>query len=441
MPHSSKRLLPLLLVLGVILVAVWVRLRSSPRSVPTDSLLRLSDTLSAPTPPDSPKNDLPHLQEHLATLREIWTNEVGEGEAESLWREGEVTYRAGDIYSARVILENLRSRKLSSMLSPQQAVQMEQRLGQANLELGRYASALQVYQTLLNRQPNNISAMIGLNRAYRGLNRNAEAIKVLQSAASALVSQEPKPGLLLASELQQYLQNEQALQLLETLHHNTPDDHDVTLKLAFAYYNQQQFDKAEALYTALLATQKEDAKMYRDYAILLANPLYIKRDLAKAEHYFLKALQRESGDVGIMERLGSLMMEQERYRHAIYVYSNLLTGVPDSAGARLALANAYARSGDTENARRQQEIAKPLAERDQQEERLKTMVSRQLANEEAQLNLVHHYLQNGQYTRAYQQLQIALAHCRDKGNVVRELKSLLDKMGLPLPKTYQVNLP
>lgn len=141
-----------------------------------------------------------------------------------------------------------------------------------------------------------------------------------------------------------------------------------------------------------------------------------------------------------MGRLGSMMMEQERYHAAIYVYSNLLTAVPDSSGARLQLANAYSRSGDVENAQKQKEIARRLVERDSEEERLNITVSHSPTDYRSHFALARHYLQYGQLSGAYFQLQIALVHSRNSAEVKTELNKLFEKIGLPLPPTYQVTL-
>lgn len=431
----TKLLVFALFILVGMNVTSYMKGRQVQSAPPTLNLLRIEETMTTPAPPDPPADDTARLRERLSRLTEIWSSKLTES-PETITGYAEIALKSGDMLSARGILGGLGSRSENTAAPPK----AQEMLGQCLLELVKYASALQVYESLLRQNPAYTPATIGVSRAYRGMEKNAEAVKALSAAAASLSPGDAQGGLALAAELQKSLQNTQALTLLEMLYQKETQNSVLALTYAFALYNQQRFDDAEKIVGVWLKQTPEDSRVNLYYGILLANPLYKQRDPALAEHYLLKALQLKPGDVNIMGRLGSMMMEQERYHAAIYVYSNLLTAVPDSSGARLQLANAYSRSGDVENAQKQKEIARRLVERDSEEERLNITVSHSPTDYRSHFALARHYLQYGQLSGAYFQLQIALVHSRNSAEVKTELNKLFEKIGLPLPPTYQVTL-
>ena len=403
---------------------------------PTSNLLRIEETMSTTAPPDPPTDDSVRLRERLSRLTEVWNIESKPPTtAEMLYGYFDTAMKSGDMLTAGVTLSKFGITP-GSTFPPK----LMERWAQLLLETMSFDKAQQIYASSLALNPHDVVAIIGVSRAYRGMEKNAEAVKALSAAAASLSPGDAQGGLALAAELQKSLQNTQALALLETLYQKESQNSAVALTYAFALYNQQRFDDAEKIVALWLKQTPEDSRANLYYGILLANPLYKQRDPALAEHYLLKALQLKPGDVNIMERLGSMMMEQERYHAAIYVYSNLLTAVSDSTGARLQLANAYSRSGESENARKQKEIARRLVERDSKEERLNIAISHSPTDYRSHFALARHYLQYGQLSRAYFQLQIAFVHGRSSVEVKTELKKLFEKIGLPLPPTYQVTL-
>lgn len=432
--QPKKRLALYLPLLALAIGALVLRIRLAPKSPGFDaSLLRIDETMTAPAPPDPPADDEARLRERLLRLAPAWG--VGSAEPpEAIASRAETAMNNGDLISARAILGGLSSRRENATALPK----VQQMLGESLLGLMRYNDALQVYRALLRQNPLSASAAIGLSRAYRGLEKNAEAVRALNEAVTTTPASDTQGRLALAAELQQSLQNAQALEMLEALYRTDSGNSAATAAYAFALYNQQRFSEAEQVYAAGLKTAPDDPRLNLDYGKMLGNPLYKRRDVAKAEHYLLRALQLKPGDAGAMERIGSLIAEQDRYRAAIYVYSNLLATVPDSAGARLRLANAYSRIGDAEGAKKQKEFARQLVERDGEEERLSVEASHSPARCDLHLKLARHYLKRGQFSKAYFQLQVAFAHSRGDETPRTELKKLFERMGLPLPPTYQV---
>jgi predicted Zn-dependent protease len=228
-----------------------------------------------------------------------------------------------------------------------------------------------------------------------------------------------------------------ALKVAQSVLTKNPDDPLTMLMTGHLLFMLVRLPEARQTFEKLLAAHPEDSKARYSLAEILDNPLTVGRDRAMAENILLEMLQRDPKDVKAYTKLGTIYSEQGHFRQAAYISVLLLEQTPDSAAARLQLAQAYTKLNDTQSAQAQQEIAQRLLARDREEAQLQADTSRQPKDGMARLKLAKHYVNAGQYARALPALQAA--RCLAPGNqaVQNELTNLYQKLQVPLPNWDQ----
>lgn len=151
--------------------------------------------------------------------------------------------------------------------------------------MGNHDEALELYLEILEIDPNEAGAYIGLGNIYYIKKRYREAI----------------------DSFQRYL----------SLH---PNDVSVYINIAIVHSTEKNFDKAEQTYQKALSIKPGSAEVYYNYG----NMLYVKGEPLLAVEKFKKSLELKPGFARAANYLGHVYIAQEQFQEAIITYQKAL---------------------------------------------------------------------------------------------------------------------
>ncbi len=395
----------------------------------TNPQLRVSDDLVINTPPLPQTGDITALQERLYKVadrsRALATSEtIDRGEWLEFAREAGL---AGDTLTAYYALQ------VGNSMTPNPAVY--EPLGHIEVQLCLFNNALGTYTAMAQVPDLRLASQLGLSRAYSGLQQNERAMEILHSVEKTLSPTDFAGHMEVAIALEEHGQQAEAIEPMRKAHTIAPENSTITRRLAFVLHNRQQFAEAQSLLEALLGKEKEEeaARTHLLLAKLFRNPLNTHKDLALAESHLLLALQVESQKRDALKSLGELLLEQNRIRPALALYSQLLILAPNDGSLRLKFANAYLRLGDTANGNAQREIAQVLIEQERRAEGLITLRNQKPMEPQTHLALGKCYREQGKTALALASFQTAYALSQGGKKAEEELKNLYESLKVPLP--------
>lgn len=425
----QKSLLWVLLLLVFAVGFLIYRVMGTLNQARTNPQLHVSDDLPITPPPNPQNEDTASLRERLLRISQMGTCLSSQ---ESLSRKEWLEFAreaglSGEPLSAFYALN------VWSHVVPSPAFQ--ETLAQVAMQLGLYNYALSIYTPMAQIPEKQFASQLGLSRAYTGLQQNDRAMEILHSLEKTLPATDFTAHMELAIAFEGHGQQAEAIELMRKAHAIAPENSTITRRLAFALYNRQQFPEAKSLLEPLLGKEKEEetARTHILLAKLYHNPLNPHKDLALAESHLLLALPVESQKRDALKSLGELLLEQNRIRPALSIYSQLLALDPNDGATRLQFANAYLRLGDTANGNAQRTIAQPLIEQERRVAELTTRRNQKPTEPQAHLDLGKCYQEQGKITQALSSYQVAYALSNGDAKSEQALKSLYASLNIPFP--------
>ena len=176
---------------------------------------------------------------------------------------------------------------------------------------GRFAEAVQIYQQILQADPDN-----------------ADALHLLGNAAAQLGDADA------------------AVALISKAHALFPDNTVYLISLGMAYRQQRNFDIAMACYERVLEIEPGSASAYFG----IANTLQTQGRLDEAAQNFTYALESNPGFVEARFNLANLEKSRGRYREAVEHYRLAVAAKPDFADAWHNLGSALYAMGEADEA-------------------------------------------------------------------------------------------
>lgn len=159
---------------------------------------------------------------------------------------------------------------------------------------GDPAVAEQAYRKVLNVDPNSTQATAGLIHIYMEEKKYTAAEPLLKSAL-ARDPDSPSLNAQYAALLGAEGRSADAVSVLEKLHRIEPKDNSITTMLADAYAEAGQIEKADDLYTQLLAANPENPQLESDRGQMLIR----EGKYAEALFFFQKAAKIRQDDPDI----------------------------------------------------------------------------------------------------------------------------------------------
>jgi tetratricopeptide (TPR) repeat protein len=423
-----------LFALGVLVYRVQNSLKGTP-------VLRVEDNLpTSSPPPTAPSKEGQILQNRLQPVLEKGAQLLATEHVPETW----ATF-ANEAFNAGETLLAYYALKIAAVGAPSASgrgvpASLLDPMGQCALRLSLYNEAYSLYDSMISNNTMSPEGLLGLSRAQSGLGKNRDAIITLDRLNIAGFQQYVAMRTQLVGEYEQHGQQAQALQLLTQLYSMMPSNANTARRYAFSLYNRQQFAEAQKVLEGLLDIAKNEEEAAPTHTLLgsvLANPLNPKRDPKMAESHLLIAVRQDSEKRAALKRLGELLMQQERHRAAINIYTNLLQIAPNDPAARMQLATAYQRVGDAPTADAQRKLAKPLLEEQRQEEKLNTARNQTPQDPKSHLALGKALFKHGKFVGAFASFQAAYALSKEGTEAETELTNLYKALNLTPPNYKQ----
>ncbi len=234
-------------------------------------------------------------------------------------RGGQRDMEAGAINQARMINPDSLSVKISSALLAQ---------GKGDL-----AEAEAEYRSILQTQPDNISARIGLAVAARDMRDYAKAIQVLEENPASAANVNARSLLALL-----YLENRDTARGEDIYNQLLSTTNQTTLSASFiamSAWQLNQYDKAELFARKVLAVDAANLPMLK----LMASVAQKKGDLATALSHMKTIEATTPQDTALRENIIRLSMQLRRNSEARKKAEELLSGDPGNMIGNLAMAS------------------------------------------------------------------------------------------------------
>ena len=190
---------------------------------------------------------------------------------------------------------------------------------------GNLSAAAELYQQLLDKDPNNSDALhyLGLVNYQQGNLETADALmtRSLQINPSCANTFSDLGMVKVKRE-----QVQQALLLFTHALQRNPNHIDALNNMAVALKKQHRFEQATPLYQRLLQLQPQSAQAHCN----LADAQYQANQVTDAIHHYQQALKLESGHKQARVGLGEALESEGRFKQAKLQYLNVLRQDADS---------------------------------------------------------------------------------------------------------------
>jgi tetratricopeptide (TPR) repeat protein len=417
-----------LAVLGTTLAFLSFRAFNPPRErAPSSPQPILKADVPLGTPPPLPSDDRLTVQAGLRQVHALQAEARAKGnDPAAHLRAAQAATPVGDLLSARN--EICAAIALNSQPAPPLIVDV---LARCEAQLGLLSEAQNTYRDLIGRVPDDAIGYIGLSRVQYLRGQRQEALGTLERGVRAVPPGDLRGRLALVSEFEARAEIQRALAEAQAISSAAPGEPLAGVKVARLLSKLGRLSEARARLERILAAHPDTAEALSTLADLRLNPLLPQNDPASVEQTLLLAGQHSPNEAASYIRLGGYYQEQGLPRQAAYVYTRMLTLVPDSAVGRLQLAYAYARLGERQRGAEQEQIARRLLARDSEETRLITRRDAHPADASIRLALAHHYIRAGQFARALIELQAACCLSPNSASALHELAAFYERLGVP----------
>ena len=237
----------------------------------------------------------------------------------------------------------------------------------------------------------------------------------------------------LISEVERNGDLPKALELTEEVLREKPEDLALNLAVVRLMIKLQRLPEAQKSLELLLKLHPENPSVLAYLGMILDNPLMPKRDAVSAESYLLLAIEKNPKDKSVYLPLGEMFQTQGRFKQAAYIYTGLLTLVPENSAARLQLSKALDSLGQKEKASEQARIAQSLIVQEQDESRLVTQRDQKPSDALRRWNLAQHYLKYKKLRQYLPELQATFALNPHLNQTRTELENLYKQANVPTP--------
>jgi tetratricopeptide (TPR) repeat protein len=371
--------------------------------------MRLDSSAPLLEAPDPATDDLAEFRLRLARAKEAW-DDSGLSKADRAGR----LLRIGDALSAR--------ETISGETGP---VPNEMR-GRAELALGNYRAALRWFTEATGGYPDSVAAILGKSRALRFLGRREAAASALESAIQSVQVQTTEAALAVADELDTIGDLQRALAVART----AGEGREARFLQARLLFKLQRLDDSRTLLESLLEQNPRDSAARFYLASILVNPLYARPDPARSEHLLLQNLEDNPSEIGSLRAIGELLLTQKRFQEAAHAHGRLLQLESRDASSRLQLSRALQGLGSEGEASRQRSLAMGLLADDRARERAEGRRNQEPGSVSARLALATLNARQGNYQRAWPELQAAVALSKAGPDETRALSALYRKAGM-----------
>jgi tetratricopeptide (TPR) repeat protein len=196
---------------------------------------------------------------------------------------------------------------------------------------------------VLDNDPDNIKAAVGLGHYYLKMGRAGEAERVfeqlkLRSRSNPLIV---KQIALIYLDQKKYQEAAEALQILLEDNGDKPEIH---YFLGMAFEGLKKTDEAIATYMKV----KDGSSYYRSAVVHLSFLYQEKGDQQRAVNLMNEALKKEPNEPELYLFLGALYEEMEAYDKAVHTLKKGLDFQPDHIRLHFRLGVVYDKSGDKE---------------------------------------------------------------------------------------------
>lgn len=220
--------------------------------------------------------------------------------------------------------------------------------GRIRLGLGQFDEARNVFEEVLEKEPNNIDAQFGLAELSIAFGKPANAAALYEKALR--ISPQNRRALLslvlVFDEMGEY---EVSGRYLEQVLDYYPQN--ATVRYVAAKHMVEQGSYEDAVYHARVAlTVKPD---YLDATLLLSRVYLLQEEFRMAADVLEDVLARFKDEALIWYNLGIAYTRLERFDDAVQAYARVFTIQPDDEIARIALENLLLESTEIGDSRRE----------------------------------------------------------------------------------------
>lgn len=190
----------------------------------------------------------------------------------------------------------------------------------ARHERGDYAGALQAFERILERDPQNAAARWGVGRALLKLKQVPRAIPFLEQAVEAMPKL-PEARFDLAIAYVAVQRAADAAKHLEVAVARQPRWIEALSLLGFALHQSEQPEKAEATLRRALEIQPDHPETLNHLGLVA---MRVPERLEEAKRHFLQALAVRPTQIEAWNNLGTTLMKQNRLDEALNAYRRAL---------------------------------------------------------------------------------------------------------------------
>ena len=211
-------------------------------------------------------------------------------------------------------------------------------LGMINLKMSRWKDAITPFETAVQINPKNGIAYFHIGNAYEELREFPNAVEAYKKYLN-LNPENPGEAYSRMGLCQVELKDfEGAIVSFNETLKATPADVRINTKLAEAYQNVGQFDKAAEVYTLLTQISPEDSRIYFNTIIRMYDEAKMPD---KAIESIQKMIEIDPTNTDLLYNLGYMYQKQEKYNEAIEAYNKVIEIDPNMEFAYLQLGYCY----------------------------------------------------------------------------------------------------
>lgn len=424
----------LVLLAALVFAAALLIYRAVLKTTDGPERLYLADGVDLSAPPALPDSDLASLRNRFERFSQLRLEAKEHPEDLNIQQAfGVAALSAGDPLSALPALQSV----FRGTSAP--TADMYDELGTAQNLLGLCDKALATYRQMVQAYPHAARGYLEVSQTLDLLNRRQEAVQSLDSGMSVLPLEDAAGRLTLVNQYDADGDTARAAREARTVLDHSPQNAQAILTTVHFLIKTQHPEEARPLLVDLLAREPANIQAHFEMGVVLTSPIIQeqdhKKDVPAAENELLTAVRAAPKNLNYYNRLGEFYLDLGRYRQCAYVSLQSLTIAPDSAVARLHLADSYAHLGDRAGAAVQGAIAARLVARDQEKANLQMRVMQHPTDPEVNLELARHHEKYGQFSDALPLLESAftLAQQRRSAEIRKELIDLCASIGIPAP--------
>ncbi|MEN3033890.1 MAG: tetratricopeptide repeat protein [Aquificaceae bacterium] len=176
---------------------------------------------------------------------------------------------------------------------------------------GRFEEAKKLYLRILEKNPDNVSILNRLANLYTNTAQNEEALKVYSRLAE--ISPTPQVLFQLSLSLLRAQKYKEALKVLEELHLQNPDNHEVKYFLAIALEMDKKTERARTLYNELRLSIGDHPRLLERLALISLS----EGRLENAKELIQKALEKEPANIQLNLIMSDVLKELGLYLDAL----------------------------------------------------------------------------------------------------------------------------